>query len=58
MPPLGIYGMTESSGAVTSWTFEKARYYTCGTPIPGVSIKIDNPDKTGQGEVCIKARFA
>lgn len=56
MPPLGIYGMTESSGGVTTWTFDKARLFTCGTPIPGTEIKIDNPDKTGQGEVCMKGR--
>lgn len=56
MPPLSIFGMTESSGAVTTWTMSKIKAFTCGIPIPGVQIKIDNPDKDGVGEVCMKGR--
>jgi len=56
MPPLGLYGMTETAGAVTTWSSKKAKMFTCGIAIPGVLIKIDNPDQEGQGEVCMKGR--
>jgi long-subunit acyl-CoA synthetase (AMP-forming) len=47
MPPLSIYGMTESAGAVTTWSQNRIKMYTCGFAIPGIDIKIDNPDKDG-----------
>ena len=56
MPPLSIFGMTESSGAVTTWTMEHAKAFTCGVAIPGVQIKIDKPDEKGVGEICMKGR--
>eukprot|EP00347_Sterkiella_histriomuscorum_P001168 403373066 len=56
MVPLSIYGMSESSGGVTTWTESKSRAFTCGVPIPGVTIKIDNPDEKGIGEICMKGR--
>jgi long-subunit acyl-CoA synthetase (AMP-forming) len=30
--------------------------YTSGLALPGVELKIDNPDKDGNGEVCMKGR--
>lgn len=56
MVPLSIYGMSESSGGITTWTEAKLRAFTCGTPIPGITFKIDNPDDKGIGEICMKGR--
>ena len=56
MPPLNIFGMTESAGAVTTWTHSKVKAYTCGSPLPGVDIKLDKTDKDGQGEICMRGR--
>lgn len=56
MPPLSFFGMTESSGTVTTWSMSKAKSYTCGIAIQGIKIKIDNPDEKGVGEICMKGR--
>lgn len=48
--------MSESSGGVTTWTESKVRAFTCGTAIPGITLKIDNPDEKGIGEICMKGR--
>lgn len=56
MPPLNVFGMTETAGAVTTWTYSKNKVYTSGLPIDGVHFKIENPDKDGIGEICMKGR--
>lgn len=56
IPIISIFGMTESSGASTSWSRNKAKSYTCGHTLQGTKIKIDNPDKDGVGEICMKGR--
>jgi long-chain acyl-CoA synthetase len=48
------YGLTETSPVVTLNPPEKLRFGSVGKPIPGVQIKINNPDKSGIGEVLIK----
>ena len=47
MPILGLYGMTESAGSVTSQTLEKVKRFTAGISIGGIDLKIDRPDKDG-----------
>ena len=56
MPPLGVFGMTETAGSVTTWTEAHLKVFTSGVPISGVHVKIDNPDKDGIGEICLKGR--
>lgn len=56
MPPLGLYGMTETAAAATTWSMRHAKAYTAGYPLPGIEFKIDNPDKDGIGEICMKGR--
>lgn len=56
MVVLSIYGMSESSGGITTWTEKKIKAFTCGIPIPGIEVKIDNPDSNGIGEICMKGR--
>jgi len=48
------YGLTETSPVVSLNPQEKMKFGSVGKAIPEVSVKIDNPDKTGIGEVLIK----
>ncbi|XP_071539026.1 long-chain-fatty-acid--CoA ligase ACSBG2-like isoform X5 [Panulirus ornatus] len=56
IPLTEVYGMSESSGPHTI-SMEKAfRFGSCGLTIPGCYTKLDNPDKEGNGEVCMGGR--
>ena len=49
------YGLTETSPVVAG---ENDKYKRCGSvgfPLPGIDVKIDNPDKDGIGEIAVKA---
>ncbi len=49
------YGLTETSPLVTGTTPEYVRFRSAGKVIPGVQLKINNPDlKTGEGEILVK----
>ncbi len=48
------YGITECSPIVALNRNNNIRCGTVGAPIPGVSVKIDNPDSEGEGEICVK----
>ena len=49
------YGLTETSPLVTGTPPEFVRMRSAGKVLPGMQIKIDDPDpKTGEGEVLIK----
>ncbi|MBM3284227.1 long-chain fatty acid--CoA ligase, partial [Candidatus Gottesmanbacteria bacterium] len=48
------YGSTETSPVVTFNPKEKVKFGSVGKSIPGVEIKISNPDRKGVGEVLIK----
>lgn len=48
------YGLTETSGAATATYEDDNRVGSVGKPMKGAEIKIDNPDKTGVGEVLIR----
>lgn len=56
MPLFGVYGMTETSAIATTFSYKKAKMHTAGFPMNGIQFKIDNPDKDGVGEVCMKSR--
>lgn len=47
------YGMTETSPVVTVNRFEPGlhRVGTVGLPLPGVKLRIKNPNETGEGEI-------
>jgi len=47
------YGLTETSPVLTFNRFEPGlnRFGTVGIPITGVSIRIDQPDENGEGEI-------
>jgi len=50
------YGMTETAPFISVNRFEPGlnRFGTVGMAIPGVEIKIDNPNEDGEGEILVK----
>ncbi len=50
------YGLTESSPVVSLNHFEPGlyRFGTVGIPLPGVDVKIDQPNEKGEGEIWVK----
>lgn len=50
------YGMTETAPVITLNQFRPGLYSfgTVGVPIPGVEVRIDQPDETGEGEILVK----
>ena len=50
------YGLTETSPVVAFNRFEPGgnRFGTVGIPIPGVAVKIHEPNEQGEGEVLVK----
>lgn len=48
------YGLTETSPVVSVSTLEYMNYYSVGLPLPGVQVRIDNPDVNGIGEILVR----
>jgi long-chain acyl-CoA synthetase len=50
------YGLTETAPVVSFNHFEPGlfRFGTVGIPLPGVEVKIDQPDENGEGEILVK----
>ncbi|MFO8052640.1 MAG: AMP-binding protein [Candidatus Omnitrophota bacterium] len=48
------YGLTETSPIATFNPPEKVKFGSVGIPVPGVKLKINEPDESGVGEVRIK----
>jgi long-chain acyl-CoA synthetase len=49
------YGLTESSAIVSSSPPGRARLGAVGTPIPGVDVRIHDPDEDGVGEILVRS---
>jgi long-chain acyl-CoA synthetase len=49
------YGLTESSALVSSSPPGRARLGAVGTPVPGIEVRIDEPDKQGVGEILVRS---
>ena len=56
MPLMNIYGLSESSGPLTTCTINKFNFDTIGVCLEGVEVKIDHPDENGIGEICGRGR--
>jgi long-chain acyl-CoA synthetase len=56
IPVANGYGLTEACTAVTVNDLNPFRADTVGKPLPGVQIKIINPDPDGIGEVAVRGR--
>lgn len=50
------YGCTEAGTAITLNDFKPFRADTVGKPLPGMEVKIVNPDEEGIGEVAVRSR--
>lgn len=49
------YGLTETSPLIAGCTPSITRYRSTGTVLPGIKVKIKNPNpKTGEGEILVK----
>ncbi len=48
------YGLTETSAVATLTSPDIPNPGSAGKPIPGVDVKIENPDETGTGEICLR----
>lgn len=53
---LEAYGMSECGGAHTLSTNNRCRLGSVGPTLAGFSTKLDNPDSTGEGEICMGGR--
>ena len=49
------YGLTETSPVVAGENDKFKRLGSVGFPLPGIDVKIANPDKEGVGEIAVKA---
>lgn len=56
IPLTEIYGMSESTGPHTIGMEKAFRFGSCGRTVPGCYTKLDNPDRDGNGEVCMGGR--
>ncbi len=48
------YGITECSPIVSTDRNRDYKFGGAGLPIPGVEVKVDNPDENGEGELLVK----
>ena len=49
------YGLTETSPMIAGASPERTRFRSVGPPLPGTSIRIDQPDPaTGEGEIVVR----
>ncbi|CAG0886457.1 unnamed protein product [Cyprideis torosa] len=56
IPIYNVYGMSECTGPTSLETYDRMRVSSVGTTVGGFHNRIFNPDKTGEGEVCMKGR--
>lgn len=54
--PLAGYGMTEAAPFISANRYLPGlnRYGTVGIPVPGVEVRIDEPNESGQGEIQVR----
>jgi long-chain acyl-CoA synthetase len=56
IPVANGYGLTEAGTAVTLNDFRPFHPDTVGRPLPGMEVKIHNPDEYGVGEVVVRSK--
>jgi len=56
IPLFEIYGMSESTGPQTINRPKFHKTCSCGPAMPGSEMKIADPDKSGNGEICYRGR--
>ena len=53
MTLIEAFGMSENTGGVTINPQQRVKLGSAGRPYPGTYVRIDNPDRHGNGEVII-----
>src|SRR5256712_2982822 len=56
IPVANAYGLTQARTAVTLNDFNPFRPDTVGKPLPGMEVRIVNPDADGIGEVAVRSK--
>jgi long-chain acyl-CoA synthetase len=56
IPVINGYGLTEAGTALTLNDLKPFRADTVGKPLPGVELRILNPDEEGVGEVAVRSK--
>ena len=56
VPVVNGYGLTEAGTALTLNDLKPFRADTVGKPLPGVELRILNPDEEGVGEVAVRSK--
>lgn len=56
IPVANGYGLTEAGTAVTLNDFHPFHPDTVGRPLPGIEVRIANPDEYGVGEVVVRSK--
>ena len=56
IPVVNGYGLTEAGTALTLNDLKPFRADTVGKPLPGVELRIMNPDEEGVGEVAVRSK--
>ena len=56
IPILGVYGMSETTAAVSMQNNQKFNLRSVGFTLGGADLKIDNPDEKGSGEIIFRGR--
>ncbi len=56
IPVANGYGLTEAGTAITLNDFNPFRPDTVGRPLPGMEVRIVNPDAEGIGEVAVRSK--
>jgi len=56
IPVANGYGLTEAGTALTLNDFKPFRADTVGRPLPGVQLRVLNPDSEGIGEVAVESK--
>lgn len=56
IPVANGYGLTEAGTAITVNDLKPSRADTVGKPLPGMQVRIVNPDSDGIGEVSIRSK--
>ena len=53
MPLTEAYGMTENAGGLTVNCLQRIKMGSVGQPYPSTYVRIDKPDRRGNGEVLV-----
>src|SRR5713226_1001562 len=56
IPVVNAYGLTEACTALTANALKPFRADTVGKPLPGIELRILNPDAEGIGEVAVRSK--